>query len=74
MSRKKESGSRVDPALKKAIHTLVSGINAKGDDGKPLYSLTDKCKIFDRALKLAAIEAKMEDAGFGSGFSDQAEE
>ena len=33
-------------------------------------SLTDKCKVLDRALKLEAIKSKMDDDKFGSGFKD----
>jgi len=60
--------NKVPAYLKKAVEDLV---RAAVNDKKA--SLTDKCKAIDRGLKLAAIEAKMEDAGFGSGFADDSE-
>ena len=34
------------------------------------WSLTDKMKILDRALKLEAIKLKVSDEGWGSGLLD----
>lgn len=61
---------KINQRLKKAIDKMVKEVMSgeKDDNGKPLYSLTDKCKVVDRALKLAAIEAKADDAGYGAGF------
>jgi hypothetical protein len=33
-------------------------------------SLTDKCKIIDRVLKLEQMKQKMQDESMGSGFHD----
>lgn len=63
MSRRAQS--KVDPDLKKAIKQMVKDVS-----GGANVSLTDKCKVIDRALKLAAIEAKLDDPGFGTGFKD----
>lgn len=66
----KNSSAKVDPALKKAIDKLVKEVtlDKKNEDGKPKYTLTDVMKVIDRKLKLAAIEAKVDDSGYGSGF------
>ena len=68
MSR--NASAKVDPKLKKAIDALLKKVTLDklGDDGKPLYSLTVVMKVIDRKLKLAAIEAKVDDAGYGAGF------
>lgn len=36
----------------------------------PEASLTDKTKVMDRALKLAAIKAKLQEDDWGKGFQD----
>ena len=56
----------IDPALEKAISAMLKEAMAAGSE----YSVTDKVKIIDRALKLEAIKQKMDDANFGSGFTD----
>ena len=58
-----QRGSKVDPSLKRAVSKLL-----KETMDAPKATLSDKCKAIDRALKLAAIEAKMDDSGYGSGF------
>lgn len=72
MPRKKKDASGVDPALDRAITTLLKEVTLekKGEDGKRIYSLTDVCKVIDRKLKLEAIKAKMDDPGYGSAFDD----
>ena len=62
--------AKVDPKLKKAIDSLLKEVtlDRMDKDGKHKYSLTDVMKVVDRKLKLAAIEAKVDDAGYGSGF------
>jgi hypothetical protein len=69
MSRAKGSKSKksnVDSALKSAVSKMLKDVMAEGTTA----TLSDKCKVVDRALKLAAIEAKMDDPGYGTGFSD----
>lgn len=56
---------KVPAYLKTAVEELV-----KAAVKDPKATLTDKCKAIDRGLKLAAIEAKLDDAGYGSGFGD----
>lgn len=64
MPRKPKSA--IDPELKKAVSKLL-----KDTMGDATSSLTDKCKAVDRALKLAQIEAKIDDPGYGSGFGEE---
>ena len=67
MGRPKGSkNSKVNAKLSGAIMSLLDEVMAKDFKG----SLTDKCKVVDRALKLEAIKAKMDDPGFGTGFSN----
>jgi hypothetical protein len=61
----------IEQALRKMLKEVMSG-KGKGDDGLP-YSLTDKMKVADRLLKLAAVKAKMEDDDWGKGFQDDKE-
>lgn len=63
----------VDPALKKAISAELKNIHEKDGD-KYKMPLMDRMRVYGVALKLAAIEAKMDDAGFGSAFGDDKEE
>jgi len=52
--------------LKAAVKAMLRDAMAANSN----YTPTDKLKVIDRALKLAAIAAKMDDAGYGSGFKD----
>lgn len=62
----KGPASKVNAELKKAVADMLKSVMKD-----TTATLTDKCKVVDRALKLAAIEAKMEDAGYGSGFEEE---
>lgn len=67
---KPSKGVKIDPALKKAVSQLLKDTMASST-----ATHTDKCRVIDRALKLAAIEAKFEDGqGFGAGFGKSTEE
>lgn len=61
--------SKLDKSLKDAVAKLL-----KETMDSATATLTDKCRVIDRALKLQAIEAKMDDPGFGTGFSNTEEE
>lgn len=65
MSRKSNNAGKVPKYLKDAVEALV-----KDTLKDTKASLTDRCKAVDRGLKLAAIEAKMDDAGYGAGFGE----
>lgn len=69
MSRKKDSGSKVNPKLTKAINEMLEEVMAPGEEKKKV-SLTDRCKVIDRALKLEGIRLKIDDAGYGTGFAN----
>lgn len=58
---KKKTG--INPDLEKAISDLL-----KTTMLDPTATLTDKTKILDRALKLEALKAKMDQDEWGSGF------
>ena len=61
MTKKKDKG--INSELEKAISELL-----KATMLDPTATLTDKTKIIDRALKLEALKAKMNDDEWGSGF------
>lgn len=56
----------INEDLEKAISDMLKEAMKAGSD----YSVTDKMKVIDRALKLEQIKQKMDDATFGSGFKD----
>lgn len=60
MSKKKTG---INPDLEKAISDLLRTTMADST-----ATLTDKTKILDRALKLEALKAKMDQDEWGSGF------
>lgn len=64
MARKQDKG--INPELESAIENLLEDMKSNPD-----YSLTDKMKILDRALKLEAIKLKVSDDGWGSGLLDE---
>ena len=68
MGRRAKKG-RPNADLEDAIDKLM-----RDTMSNPKASLTDKCKVIDRGLKYAAIKAKLEDPGYGSGFSDPSED
>lgn len=67
MAAKKGSG-KVSEALEKAIAAEVEEISKKGDDGKFVHSVIDRMRVYDKALKLESIKAKLPDEDYGSKF------
>ena len=59
---KKTTG--IDPSLEKAIADLLKEVSTNAE-----WTLTDKMKILDRALKLEALKLKMTNDDWGSGFN-----
>lgn len=57
---KKSKG--INPELEKAINEMLKSVMAD-----PTSSLTDKCKVVDRALNLEKIKQKISDDEWGSG-------
>ena len=58
---KKSKG--VNPDLEEAVSTLLKQVMA--DD---MASLTDKCKVIDRAVNIEKLKQKISDDEGGSGF------
>lgn len=54
----------IDPSLEKAIADLLKEVSTNAE-----WTLTDKMKILDRALKLEALKLKMTNDDWGSGFN-----
>ena len=62
----KNRGSKIDPALVKAISKLL-----KETMGKNEASLLDKMRVIDRALQLEKIKAASADPQWGKAFLDE---
>jgi hypothetical protein len=58
---KKSKG--VNPDLEEAVSELLKVVMA--DD---MASLTDKCKVIDRAINIEKLKQKISDDEWGSGF------
>ena len=58
---KKNKG--LNPELEKAIEQLLTSVMADPD-----ASLTDKCKVLDRAINVEKLKQKISDDEWGSGF------
>ena len=58
---KKSKG--VNPELEAAVNALL--VQVMADDS---YSLTDKCKVIDRAVNIENLKQKISDDEWGSGF------
>ena len=59
----------IDPSLEKAIADLLKEVSTNAE-----WTLTDKMKILDRALKLEALKLKMTNDDWGSGFNTDEDE
>jgi hypothetical protein len=59
MSKKKG----LNPELESAIETLLLQVMSDPD-----ASLTDKCKVLDRAINVEKLKQKISDDEWGSGF------
>ena len=58
---KKNKG--LNPELENAIEQLLTSVMAD-----PEASLTDKCKVLDRAINVEKLKQKISDDEWGSGF------
>jgi hypothetical protein len=58
---KKSKG--VNPELEAAVNALL--VQVMSDDS---YTLTDKCKVIDRAVNIEKLKQKISDDEWGSGF------
>jgi hypothetical protein len=64
---KKSKG--INPDLETAISKLLKEVMSD-----PTASLTDKCKVMDRALNLEKIKQRMDDSQWGNAFSTDDDE
>jgi hypothetical protein len=53
----------LNPELETAIEKLLADVMAD-----PMASLTDKCKVLDRAINIEKLKQKISDDEWGSGF------
>ena len=58
---KKNKG--VNPELENAVNELLIQVMAD-----PMASLTDNCKVIDRAVNIEKLKQKISDDEWGSGF------
>jgi hypothetical protein len=61
----------VNPAIKEFLDTMLEEVKGANPETEKPYTLTDKMKVLDRCLKLAAIEAKMDTVEFGSALFEE---
>jgi len=59
----KTKSKGVNPDLEEAVSELLKVVMA--DD---MASLTDKCKVIDRAINIEKLKQKISDDEWGSGF------
>ena len=64
---KKNKG--INPELEDAIEKLLKEVMADST-----ASLTDKCKILDRAINIEKLKQKISDDEWGAGFIDTTDE
>ena len=64
---KKSKG--VNPDLEEAVSDLLKAVMAD-----EMASLTDKCKVIDRAINIEKLKQKISDDEWGSGFIDTGDE
>ena len=64
---KKQKG--INPDLDKAINDLLKQVMAD-----PTASLTDRCKVIDRAMNMEKIKQRLETDEWGSGLLGDEEE
>ena len=63
VAKKQDKG--INPDLEDAINNMLVDMKTNEE-----WTLTDKMKILDRALKLEAIKLKIADEGWGAGLLD----
>lgn len=67
--RKQKSKKEVDAKLVKAIQDLLDDVMKSPKDGEAQkYSLTDKCKVLDRMMKIEAMRLGVSEDDSGSFF------
>ena len=59
----------INPELESAIESLLKSVMAD-----PMASLTDKCKVLDRAINVEKLKQKISDDEWGAGFVATEEE
>ena len=64
---KKQKG--LSPELEEAVGKLLVAVMAD-----EMASLTDKCKVIDRAINIEKLKQKISDDEWGSGFINTEEE
>lgn len=64
----KAKAGKVSAELEKALAAEVEEISRKDEEGKFVYSVIDRTRVYNQALKLEAIKAKLPDSDFGKEF------
>lgn len=59
----------INPELETAIESLLKSVMSD-----PMASLTDKCKVLDRAINVEKLKQKISDDEWGAGFVATEEE
>lgn len=64
----KKKPTTISAELEKAVAKCLKDVMSPSADNKA--TLTDKMRVIDRALKLEALKAKVQDEAWGKGFFD----
>ena len=73
MTKPKGKQKGVDPALAKAIKDLMVEVTSKPKEGQKEYSLSEKCKILDRFIKIESIRLNVQQDDSAGEFFKQKE-
>lgn len=65
---------KVNPAVERAVAKMLREVMATRKKGEEQVPLLDKLRVLDRALKLEAIKAKVQDDEDGAFFNQPQEE
>jgi hypothetical protein len=74
MTKPKGKQKGVDPALAKAIKDLMVEVTSKPKEGQKEYSLSEKCKILDRFIKIESIRLNVQQDDSAGEFFKQKED
>ena len=68
---KRPKAGGVNKELERAIAEELKEIRRKDAEGKPVYGILERMRVYDRALALEKVKQRIDDPAFGSGFLDE---
>lgn len=64
----KKTLGKINKALEDALAAELKEVAERDDEGKFKYSVVERMRVYDRALKLESIKLKLEDPEWGKEF------